>query len=89
MNLLGRFTDCNLDADYDEVKKNFSLKIPANFNFSYDVIDVYAKEEPNKQAMVWCDDEGGEKFFPLRTFPTCQRKPPTFLFSRELRKATG
>ncbi|MBQ3981294.1 MAG: AMP-binding protein, partial [Treponema sp.] len=86
MNLLGRFTDCNLDADYDEVKKNFSLKIPANFNFSYDVIDVYAKEEPNKQAMVWCDDEGGEKFFSFKDISDMSKKTANFFVQQGIKK---
>lgn len=34
-----------------------------NFNFSYDVIDEIAKAEPNRRAMVWCDQHGNEKTF--------------------------
>lgn len=34
-----------------------------NFNFSYDVIDEIAKAEPDRRAMVWCDQHGNEKTF--------------------------
>lgn len=40
---------------------NFSY--PENFNFGYDVVDVIARETPDKRAMVWCNTEGEEHFF--------------------------
>lgn len=43
-------------TDYEDLKKNFKLKIPANFNFAYDIVDRYAQTVPSKLAMVWCDD---------------------------------
>ncbi len=42
----------------DDFLKNFKIKIPDNFNFSYDVIDEYARLEPHKIALVWVDDQG-------------------------------
>ncbi|HRW83012.1 MAG TPA: AMP-binding protein, partial [Methanothrix sp.] len=35
--------------------------VPENFNFAFDVVDVYAKEVPYKVALVWCNDLGDEK----------------------------
>ena len=32
--------------------------MPEHFNFSYDVIDVWANEEPEKLALLWTNDEG-------------------------------
>ena len=42
----------------DDFLTNFKINIPDNFNFSYDVIDEYARTEPNKIALVWVDDQG-------------------------------
>ena len=36
------------------------LNVPEKFNFSYDVIDKIAELEPNRRALVWCN-EAGEK----------------------------
>lgn len=41
----------------------FSLNIPDNFNFAYDVVDVYAQKNPQKLALLWCNDDGDEKQF--------------------------
>lgn len=42
---------------------DISVEYPDNFNFGYDVVDVIAKETPNKRALVWCNVEGEEHFF--------------------------
>ena len=54
-----------VNETYDEkgILKTFSLNVPDDFNFGYDVVDELASLEPNKTAMVWCDDAGAEKVF--------------------------
>ena len=62
MNLLNKFANGDFEnLNYEDLRKNFSLKIPENFNFAYDVVDEYAELEPSKKALVWCDDENHEK----------------------------
>jgi acetyl-CoA synthetase len=48
---------------YEEFYENFSINIPGNFNFAYDVVDEIAATTPDKIAMVWCDDKGAENTF--------------------------
>ena len=48
---------------YQDFVENFKINIPENFNFAYDVVDEYAKNEPNKTALVWCDENGAEATF--------------------------
>lgn len=48
---------------YVEFKNNFRIRIPENFNFAFDVVDEIATREPDKTAMVWCDDKGKEAVF--------------------------
>jgi acetyl-CoA synthetase len=50
-------------ASYDDLKENFKVTIPENFNFAYDIVDRYAREEPNKEALVWTNDSGETKIF--------------------------
>lgn len=61
MSLLNKFLDRTEFESYEDFKKNLRIKVPKNFNFAFDVVDVYAKEEPERIALVWCDDFGGEK----------------------------
>ncbi|GMO49970.1 MAG: AMP-binding protein [Termitinemataceae bacterium] len=48
-------------ASYEELVNNLQITVPPNFNFAYDVADKYAKIDPSRIALVWCDDEAGEK----------------------------
>jgi acetyl-CoA synthetase len=43
-------------CSYEDFRDAFSVKIPDNFNFAYDVVDWYAEHEPDRKALVWCDD---------------------------------
>ncbi len=44
--------------NYEDFFQNYKLKVPENYNFSYDVMDVLAQKTPNKRAIVWTNDEG-------------------------------
>ncbi|HPR73836.1 MAG TPA: AMP-binding protein [Bacteroidales bacterium] len=48
---------------YEDFKSGFSINIPDNFNFAWDIVDEIAALIPGKKAMVWCDDNGNEAFF--------------------------
>ena len=63
MNLLSRFSNAGRFRDYNDFYNHFHLNVPKNFNFAYDVVDEYAKLEPHKRALVWCDDYGNERIF--------------------------
>ena len=41
---------------YEDFKENFRIDIPDGFNFAFDVVDEWARVEPDKRALVWCDD---------------------------------
>jgi len=45
-------------TDFEDFKANYKLIIPDNFNFAYDVVDVWAAKEPNKRALLWTNDQG-------------------------------
>ncbi len=41
---------------YEDFYNNFEFVVPENFNFGFDVIDEYARIDPDKKALIWCDD---------------------------------
>lgn len=48
---------------YEDYYENFRIEVPEAFNFGFDVVDEWARVEPEKRALVWCDDHGAEKTF--------------------------
>ncbi len=38
--------------------QNFKVNIPECFNFGYDVVDRWAKIQPDKKALLWTNDKG-------------------------------
>lgn len=57
--MIERFLTQTAFTSVDDYKENLHFKIPENFNFAYDVMDVWADEKPEKTALLWTDDEGG------------------------------
>lgn len=85
--LYGDFLVENRDfKDYADLKKNCRLKAPENFNFSYDIIDRYAKECPEKRALVWCDDNGEEKTFTFADISIESKRAAYFLSAAGIKK---
>ncbi len=53
-----------IDFDsYEDFAENFRIDVPENFNFAYDVVDEWARVEPDKRALLWCDDHDNERTF--------------------------
>jgi len=46
---------------YEDFTENYTVNVPVDFNFGFDVVDAWAKQEPEKKALVWCDEENNEK----------------------------
>ena len=42
---------------------DFKLNYTDNFNFAFDVIDVIGKNEPDRRALLWINEEGEEHSF--------------------------
>lgn len=87
MNFLSDYIQDFRDFEsYDDLKKNYKIKIPENFNFAYDIIDRYAREDPGKSALVWRDDDGDEKFFSFKQISEDSQRAANFLKSRGIKK---
>lgn len=81
MNLLERFTNSLHFKDYNDFYNNFKLKVPADFNYAYDVVDEYARLEPDKRALVWCDDNENERTFTFGDIKLISDKTANFFLS--------
>lgn len=51
------------EYDKDGVLTKFEINVPDNFNFGYDVIDEIGKNEPDRRAMIWVNEENEEHIF--------------------------
>ncbi len=53
-------------SSYEDFLQNFKVNIPEDFNFGYDVVDAYAAETPDKEAILWVNDHGEKKHVTYR-----------------------
>jgi acetyl-CoA synthetase len=73
-------------SSYEDFYKNFRIKVPARFNFAYDVVDGWAKKEPGKRAMVWCDDAGNSAVYTFADMKRMSDKAASFFSSLGIRR---
>jgi acetyl-CoA synthetase len=86
MSLLNRFLEKTEFESYEDFRKNFRVKVPENFNFAFDVVDVMARETPDKTALVWCDDFGGEKIISFSEMKLLSDRAANFFKSLGIKK---
>ena len=85
--LLDKFVNGNKTyTSYEDLKNQFSILIPESFNFAYDVADEYARTEPSRKALVWCDDAGDERIFTFQDLKTASDKTANFLVNHGIKK---
>jgi len=83
--MLDNFVNGNFDS-YEDFSNNFSVRVPRNFNFAYDVVDRIARENPHKKALVWCDDKGRKAQFTFGQMKTCSDKTASLLSGLGIKK---
>ncbi len=76
-------TDFTSQADFE---KNYELRIPERFNFAYDIVDEYARLEPEKPAMIWTNVEGEERRFSFGDMSRKSNQVANFFRSLGLKK---
>ena len=85
-NLVDRFVTPSSFSSYEDFLANFKINVPENFNFGYDVVDEIARIDPDKTAIVWCDDYGNEAIFSFADVKRRSDKIANFLKSIGIRK---
>ena len=71
---------------YEDLYKNFKITIPNDFNFAYDVVDEYAKTEPKREALVWCDDNDEDHIFTFKDLSLASQRTANFLVEQGIKK---
>ena len=61
--MVERFLKQTTFSSVEDYNRNLEFIIPDNFNFAYDVMDVWASEQPDKLAMLWTSERGEELRF--------------------------
>ncbi len=69
-------------ASYEDFKDNFVINVPENFNFAFDVVDEIAADEPDRTALVWCNEADEEKIFSFADLSRASNRAANYL--REL-----
>ncbi len=78
--IIDRF--CRTDfTSYEDFYDHFSINVPENFNFAFDVVDEIAAVRPEKLALAWCDDHGDERFFTFSDLSCLSNKAANYLKS--------
>jgi len=79
MSLLSKYLP-RLDFEsYEDFYKNYTVNIPKDFNFAYDVVDTLAKEKGTERALQWCDEKGAEAAFTFEEIKNLSNKAANVL----------
>ncbi len=73
---------------YEDFKQNYRLNIPEDFNFGFDIVDEWAKQEPEKKAMVWCNDHDEERTFTFTDISRLSNQAANYFLSLGVKKGT-
>ena len=86
--LLDRFLPRIEFDSYEDFKANYKVNVPENFNFGFDIVDAWADSEPEKKALVWCDDHDHERIFTFTDMKKLSNRAANFFRSIGIRKGT-
>ena len=80
--MLDKFLEKTSFESYEDFMQNFKINVPENFNFGYDVVDVWAEKEPDKKALLWTNDQGEVKQFTFADIKRESDKTASFFASQ-------
>ena len=73
---------------YEDFKENYKVNVPADFNFGFDVVDAWADAEPEKKALVWCNEEDEEKIFTFTDIKRLSNRAANFFRDLGVKKGS-
>ena len=84
--MIERFLSQTEFSDYEDFMKHYELRVPLHFNFAYDVIDAYAAEQPQKEAILWTNDQGEVRHLNYQEYKELSDKAASYLLSLGIRR---
>lgn len=76
-----------IDFDsYEDLKQNYRCNVTENFNFAYDIVDEWARIQPQKLALVWTNDAGDLKRFTFSDIKALSDRAANVFLSHGIKK---
>lgn len=86
MELLTKYLPKTEFESYEDFKENFSLKVPERFDFARDIVDEWARLEPEKRALLYCDDNGNDRTFTFKDISILSKKAASYFAEQGIGK---
>ena len=71
---------------YEEFKRDFTIEVPNRFNFGFDVVDEWARTEPQKLALRWTNDRGDMRDYTFEEMRKKSNQAANFFKAQGIRK---
>lgn len=84
--MLDKFLTKSTFDSYEDFTANFKINVPDNFNFAFDIVDEIARKNPDKMALVWCDENGDSASFTFGQIKQYSDKAANFFKSAGIGK---
>jgi len=84
--MIERFLEKTEFTSQEDFEQNYKLKVPANFNFAYDVVDAWAAEQPDKLALLWTNDKNECRRFTFAEMKEETDKTASYFLSLGIKK---
>lgn len=81
MELIKNYLQRTEFENYEDFKENFKIQVPDDFDFARDIVDKWAEYEPDKIALVYCDDDGFEKRFSFAELSELSKRAAAYFIS--------
>jgi acetyl-CoA synthetase len=77
-----------VDEEFDEdgILSKLKIHYPDNFNFGYDIVDDIGINDPDRRALVWCDEKGNSRTLTFRDMMIYSNKAANYLMSLGIKK---
>ena len=79
--MIERFLNQVEFSNYEDFMQHYRLIVPEHFNFGYDVIDAYAEEQPDKEAILWTNDHGEVRHLNYRDYKRLSDQAASYLLT--------
>ncbi len=86
MELIKNYLERTEFESYEDFKKNFKLTVPADFDFARDIVDKWAEIEPDKRALVYCNDSDLHRNFTFSEISHYSKKAAAYFKSLGIKK---
>ncbi|MEG1874598.1 MAG: AMP-binding protein [Angelakisella sp.] len=77
---------CREEFDRHGVLCRWEPVVPQNFNFAYDVVDEIAALQPDRRAMLWCNEQGEEHCFSFDDLRRASNRTANFFAAKGIQK---